>query len=286
MPGFNTLPLIIGVVNAGPERGLFPALSSPQDRAAAVIEGMRNPHEDSGFGANVVRLGEAAVMYELGAAALIPQAAAALDSGNVGALALKTLAKEATMGWDGFSEGDYTDTGGYDGGGGDTSWAGPDPFGVDGSGLGNIGGLGSLIGGGGGMGITRTGAIGGATIAAGGLALRGLWSVLRSGGAKFTTFTINGIKGKMTDLWPAVRQYGPTAVAAALGIAGEQLATLLMNAPTHGHKKAGRGRGITGRDMKTTKRTLRTIKRMYHMLPTRRASSTRFVPYRSYRGRR
>lgn len=80
----------------------------------------------------------------------------------------------------------------------------------------------------------------------------------------------NGVTVKMGQLWPYVRKYGPMAVATGLGISAAQLATLLEQAPRTGRGTGRRGRGITARDVKTTRRTLKTIKKLYHMMPTRR----------------
>lgn len=92
----------------------------------------------------------------------------------------------------------------------------------------------------------------------------------------------NGVTVKMGQLWPYVRKYGPMAVATGLGISAGQLANLLEQAPRSGGRIGRRGRGISSRDVKTTRRTLKTIKKLYAMMPTRRPS---YSSYRSYRRR-
>jgi hypothetical protein len=105
----------------------------------------------------------------------------------------------------------------------------------------------------------------------------------RAGGAASAIFRgANGVTVRMAQLWPLVRKYGPVAVYTGLGISAAQLATLLEQAPKSGGGRGrGRGRGISSRDVKTTRRTLKTIRKLYHMMPTRRAAT----PYRSYRRR-
>lgn len=82
----------------------------------------------------------------------------------------------------------------------------------------------------------------------------------------------NGVTVRMAQLWPFVKKYGPFAVATGLGISAQQLATLLEQAPRSGGGRGRRGRGISARDVKTTRRTLKTIRKLYHMMPTRRAT--------------
>lgn len=140
------------------------------------------------------------------------------------------------------------------------------------------GSLPSILGGGGGGQVMQTGMMGGAVMAGAGLAARSLWSVLRAGGARFSTFIgQNGVKAKLADLWPAVRQYGPTAVATALGIGLAELGQLLVQAPTTRRRK--RGRGISAADIRRAKRVIRFNRRLSRELGT---SSSR----RSYRPRR
>lgn len=101
-------------------------------------------------------------------------------------------------------------------------------------------------------------------------------------GAIFTA--ANGLKVRLSQLWPLVNRYGWQAVAGALGIGAGSLGTLLMNAPRHGHRR--RSRGVTGAQLKNATRTMKTIKRMYRMLPTRPSSSGRGGARRYYPRRR
>ena len=73
------------------------------------------------------------------------------------------------------------------------------------------------------------------------------------------SFTINGVKGSMAMLWPYVRKYGPIAVATALGITVEALGSLLMHAPMH---RKHRRRGISARDVRTTRRVVGFVNRI------------------------
>jgi len=75
---------------------------------------------------------------------------------------------------------------------------------------------------------------------------------------------INGVKFSMSRLWPYVRKYGPTAVAAALGIGVEQLAALLAHAPMTGGTR--RRRGISARDIRTTRRVVNFTNHMSKMI--------------------
>lgn len=116
------------------------------------------------------------------------------------------------------------------------------------------------------------------------LAAAGIWlgSLLARSfgrGAASAIFTAaNGVRVRINQLWPLVRQYGPTAVAGALGIGVGSLGALLAQAPTSGARK--RRRGISARDVRTTRRTLGTIKRFYSMMPTRSSGGYRRGGYR------
>jgi len=120
----------------------------------------------------------------------------------------------------------------------------------------------------------------------GGMAMS-LGSLLaRAGGAAGAIFRgANGVTVRMSQLWPYVRKYGPVAVYTGLGISAAQLATLLEQAPKGGGGR-GRGRGISARDVKTTRRTLKSIKKLYHMMPTRPSSGGGRYYYHRHRGRR
>ena len=87
-----------------------------------------------------------------------------------------------------------------------------------------------------------------------------IWGVLRrgAGGILGWITSPSGVRFRMSDLWPAVRKYGPGAVATALGFTAAELANLLMQAPTTGRKR--RGRGITAANIRTTRRTIKTLR--------------------------
>lgn len=167
-------------------------------------------------------------------------------------------------------EGDFG--GGTDFGGWETGAGGAD---ID------LGNLGSIIGGGSMVptsigGIIRGAAGGGVvgSMAAGAATLGGRLASMFGRGSG--TFVINGIKGSMNSLWPLVRKYGPTSVAAALGIGAASLAELLMRAPTNPRKRA---RGISARDLRTTARVGRFNKRVNRLFGTGRGR-TRSRPWR------
>lgn len=160
-----------------------------------------------------------------------------------------------------FSEGDWGDSAL----GGDGSDMIPDVGPI------NVGGLISSYGG---FPVTQTGAMGGAVMAGAGVALRSLWGVLRGAGGRGATFVINGVKGRMADLWPAVRKYGPQGVMLALGIGADQLTQLLMQAPQQGGRRK-RGRGISAADIRRAKRVIRFNRRLSRELGTNRGYARR-----------
>lgn len=90
------------------------------------------------------------------------------------------------------------------------------------------------------------------------------------------TAVINGVKFSMASLWPYIRKYGPASVAGALGISIAQLGALAMAAP---QGKRRRRRGISARDISTSRRVIAFNKRLSRQLGTNRS-------YRSYRPRR
>jgi hypothetical protein len=138
----------------------------------------------------------------------------------------------------------------------------------------------------GGGGMVPTAGIG-AMAAAGGVWLGSLLARSLGRGAAGAVFSAaNGVRVRMSQLWPLVKRYGSEAVAAGLGISAGALGTLLATPEAlHGRSgRRGRGKGISARDVKTTRRTLKTIRKLYHMMPTRRASSSGYRPY--YRRRR
>lgn len=141
-------------------------------------------------------------------------------------------------------------------------------------------------------GTTRTGITSAVT---GGLVSGGIWlgSYLAkalgrtAGGAIYTA--ANGIRVRIAQLWPLVRKYGAENVAGALGIGIGALGTLLMQPGARAGTRRGRRRGISARDVKTTRRTigqLRSLSRMagLHCGPGRaRARPRRYYQPRYYR---
>lgn len=126
-----------------------------------------------------------------------------------------------------------------------------------------------------------------AAAAAGGIWLGSLLTRALGRGAAGAVYTAaNGVRVRMAQLWPLVRKYGSQSVAGGLGISLGALGTLLAQPEAiQGRKGRSRGRGISGRDVKTTRRTLKTIRKLYHMMPTRRVyGGGGYRPYR--RGRR
>lgn len=133
--------------------------------------------------------------------------------------------------------------------------------------MGGAASLGGLIRSGAGGGMVGSMAAGAATL---GARLASMFG--RSSGS----FVINGIKGSMSQLWPAVRRYGPTAVAAALGIGAASLAELLMRAPTNPRKRA---RGISARDLRTTARVGRFNRKVNRLFGTGRSRGRSYRPH-------
>jgi hypothetical protein len=114
-----------------------------------------------------------------------------------------------------------------------------------------------------------------AAAAAGAISLGALLARTFGRGAAGAIFTAaNGVRVRMGQLWPLVRRYGSQAVAGGLGLSAGSLATLLMTPEAlHGRSgRKGRGRGISARDVKTTRRTLKQIRRIYGMMPKRATS--------------
>lgn len=139
----------------------------------------------------------------------------------------------------------------------------------------------------GGQMVQTSGALGPA-LAAGGIWLGSLLARAMGGAARGAVFTAaNGVRVKMAQLWPLVRRYGAEAVAGGLGIGVGALGTLLSRPEAiHGRGgRRGRGRGVTARDVKTTRRTLKTITKLYRMMPTRPSSGGRSYGGGGYRKR-
>lgn len=90
----------------------------------------------------------------------------------------------------------------------------------------------------------------------------------------------NGIRVRISQLWPLVRRYGPETVASALGISLGALGTLLLQPGATGRRR--RRRGISARDLATSRRTMRKLITMTHTLRQLCGS----VPRTSYHPRR
>lgn len=89
---------------------------------------------------------------------------------------------------------------------------------------------------------------------------------------------INGVQFSMTRLWPYIRKYGPGAVAGALGISIAQLGALALAAPQH---QKHRRRGISARDISTSRRVIKFNRRLSRQLGTGGGGGRRSY----YRGR-
>lgn len=89
--------------------------------------------------------------------------------------------------------------------------------------------------------------------------VRTLASLFSRAGAA-ASFNINGIRGTIPQLWKYTRRFGPGAVAQGLGITVGALGALLLSAPDAGRRR--RARGISGRDIRTTKRVVGFVSRM------------------------
>lgn len=93
----------------------------------------------------------------------------------------------------------------------------------------------------------------------------------------------NGVRVRIAQLWPLVRRYGAQNVAGALGITVGALGTLLMQPGARtGARK--RRRGISARDVTTTRRTIRQLRKLTQMAGIGGGGRSR--SYRSYRPRR
>jgi hypothetical protein len=79
------------------------------------------------------------------------------------------------------------------------------------------------------------------------------------------------------------KQIGMDAAAAALGCGVADLAAMIINAQESAARKSRRGRGISGRDVRTTRRTLTKIRSIEHSLagscrPRTRTTRARSAP--------
>jgi len=116
--------------------------------------------------------------------------------------------------------------------------------------------------------LQRTGILGAATgglVSGAGAGLRTLGGMLGRGAARAGAyFTINGVRGSVAQLWKYTRALGPEAVAAGLGISVGALGEILLRNPER--KGRGRRRGISARDIRTTKRVVNFVSRMAHQI--------------------
>jgi hypothetical protein len=105
----------------------------------------------------------------------------------------------------------------------------------------------------------------GTTVGGVGLWLGSFLARAFGGAAKAAVFTAaNGLRVRFSQLWPLVRRYGPETVASALGITVGALGTMLMD-PRATQGKRKRRRGISARDVRTTRRTIRQLKSLTRM---------------------
>ena len=112
--------------------------------------------------------------------------------------------------------------------------------------------------------VPTMGSVGGA-VAAGGVWLGSVLARAFGRGEAAAIFTgANGVRVRMAQLWPLVRKYGAQNVAGALGITVGALGTLLMS-PEAQKPARRRAKGISARDVKTTRRTIRTLKKLVRM---------------------
>lgn len=140
---------------------------------------------------------------------------------------------------------------------------------------------GDVVGSGGTM---RTGVVGAVT---GGLVSGGIWlgsylakALGRSaGGAIYTA--ANGIRVRIAQLWPLVRKYGAENVAGALGIGVGALGTLLMQPGARTGVRRKR-RGISARDVRTTRRTIHQLRSLTRMAGIKCGGGGYRRPRRSY----
>lgn len=73
---------------------------------------------------------------------------------------------------------------------------------------------------------------------------------------------IQGRAIAVNKLWPVVKRYGPEFVAAGIGVSLAQLAQVMMSSP----ERRRRRRGISSRDVRTTKRVVRFVRSLSHDL--------------------
>jgi len=95
----------------------------------------------------------------------------------------------------------------------------------------------------------------------GGLISRSIGAVTRRAG---TIMTSSGFKMTTRKAWELTQKFGPEFVASALGMAAVDLVTILFHsgAMTRRHKR----RGISSRDIRTTRRVVGFVNRMVHQI--------------------
>lgn len=85
------------------------------------------------------------------------------------------------------------------------------------------------------------------------------------------TIAMNGVRMSVKALWPAIRKYGPQAVAAALGVSVASLMEMAFAADPSMGAGRRRRRGISARDVKTTRRVVNFVTRISHQIGCVRA---------------
>jgi len=115
------------------------------------------------------------------------------------------------------------------------------------------------------MPVSVGGAIGTA-VAAGGLWLGTYLARSLGRGAAGAIYTAaNGLRVRIAQLWPLVRKYGAQNVAGALGITVGALGTMLLEPGAQAGTRRKRRRGISARDVTTTRRTIRQLRSLTRM---------------------
>jgi len=141
--------------------------------------------------------------------------------------------------------GAYTDPTYYDSSGS----AGGDDFGDGGGGLLPVqfGGLGGIAG--------RAGSLlGRATGSAGGAMMRRGGAIITAAGRRLST----------TKAWAIAKRYGPEVAAAAVGMSVADFLAVMMDSGAMTRRT--RRRGISSRDIRTTKRVVNFVNRLTHTL--------------------
>lgn len=102
-------------------------------------------------------------------------------------------------------------------------------------------------------------------------------NVVRTAGGKIASFIVGGRRVSRKQAVQLARRVGLDAAAAALGIGAVELATAVLDEEIrHGR----RGRGVTASQLKTTRRTMRTVMGMARTIRSA-CSETGFLRRRS-----